>query len=33
MPTHEAEGAKGALKVKLRRGERMCLIGMNVDPS
>lgn len=32
MPVHEVEGATGALKVKLRRGERMCLIGMNVDP-
>lgn len=32
MPAHEVAGAKGALRVKLRRGERMCLIGMNVDP-
>ena len=32
MPTHEVAGAGGALQVKLRRGERMCLIGMNVDP-
>ncbi len=32
MPPHEVPAAGGALKVKLRRGERMCLIGMNVDP-
>jgi phosphatidylserine/phosphatidylglycerophosphate/cardiolipin synthase-like enzyme len=32
MPVNEVQGTSGALSVKLRRGERMCLIGMNVEP-
>lgn len=32
MPVNAVQGTSGALSVKLRRGERMCLIGMTVEP-